>query len=122
MNAVAEAFVPTQEKPIHLTEACVEKLRELIAEEGPTYAGGLRISVAGGGCSGFSNQFQLEEFATEDDLLMDFNGVKVFVDSMSLMYLTGATVSYKDDLSGASFLISNPNATTTCGCGSSFSV
>lgn len=123
MTEVAiQEFTPTQEKPIFLTQPCVEKLRELIAEEGPDYKGGLRVAVAGGGCSGFQNQFMLEEVANEDDLLMDFDGVKVFVDSMSLMYLTGATISYKDDLSGASFLISNPNATTTCGCGSSFSV
>lgn len=120
-EVVTDVFTPTEAKPILLTQPCVDKLRELISEEGADYKGGLRVAVAGSGCAGFSYQFMLEEVANEDDVIMDYDGVKIFVDSMSIMYLTGATLNFKDDLSGASFVISNPNATTTCGCGSSFS-
>lgn len=121
MSEVAtETFTPTAEKPIFLTPPCIDKLRELIAEEGnPSLK--LRCFIQGGGCSGFSYGFTLDEIANEDDTVVDYDGVTVLVDSMSIQYLSGATVNFKDDLSGSSFLISNPNATSTCGCGSSFS-
>ena len=106
---------------IELKPAAVEKVRELIAEEGnPDLK--LRIFVQGGGCSGFSYGFTFDETAAEDDHDLDFSGVHLLVDSMSSQYLQGAEVDYVDDLTGAQFTIKNPNATTTCGCGSSFSV
>jgi iron-sulfur cluster insertion protein len=115
-----QAFIPTPELPILLTESCIEKLKELIAEEGnPNLK--LRAFIQGGGCSGFQYGFTLDEVPNEDDVLVPYNGVTLLVDNMSLMYLNGSTISYKDDLSGSQFVIHNPNATTTCGCGSSFS-
>ena len=83
---------------------------------------GLRVYVEGGGCSGFQYGFQLESDQQADDVVIEENGIKLFVDSLSFQYLMGAEIQYLDDLMGARFLISNPNATTTCGCGSSFSV
>lgn len=107
--------------PIELSESCIVKIRELRDEEGnPDLK--LRCFVQGGGCSGFSYGFTFEDVPNEDDLAMTFGDVTVLVDSMSLMYLTGAKILYKEDLMGSSFVIENPNATTTCGCGSSFSV
>ena len=106
---------------IDLQESAVAKLRELIAEEGnPDLK--LRIFVQGGGCSGFSYGFTFDESTQEDDFDLEFNGVHLLVDSMSSQYLQGATVDYVEDLTGSQFTIKNPNATTTCGCGSSFSV
>jgi len=106
---------------MNLTESATNKLKELIAEEGnPNIK--LRVFVQGGGCSGFSYGFTFDEAINEDDFDMEFQGVKVLVDSMSMQYLQGADIDYKDDLTGSNFVINNPNATTTCGCGSSFSV
>lgn len=105
---------------IDLQESAVLKLKELIAEEGnPDLK--LRIFVQGGGCSGMQYCFTLDEEQAEDDWDIDVNGVRVLVDSMSGGYLQGAEIDYKDDQYGASFTIKNPNAVTTCGCGSSFS-
>lgn len=110
-----------ERRPIEMSEACVAKLRDLIAEEGnPNLK--LRIFIQGGGCSGFEYGFSMEEGGTEEDLELKWDGVSLLVDSMSLVYLTGAAVDYKEDLSGSRFVITNPNAVTTCGCGSSFSV
>ena len=106
---------------ITLSEEAVDKVRDLIAEENnPNIK--LRIFVQGGGCSGFSYGFTFDEVAEDDDFDLDFDGVHLLVDSMSAQYLTGASVDYKEELMGSQFTISNPNATTTCGCGSSFSV
>lgn len=106
---------------LELKPAAIDKVRELIAEEGnPDLK--LRIFVQGGGCSGFSYGFTFDEIAAEDDFDLDFSGVHLLIDSMSSQYLQGAEVDYVDDLTGAQFTIKNPNATTTCGCGSSFSV
>jgi iron-sulfur cluster insertion protein len=106
---------------IDLKPAAAEKIRDLIAEENnPDLK--LRIFVQGGGCSGFSYGFTFDEVSQEDDFKLEFNGVNLLVDSMSAQYLTGATVDYKEDLMGSEFKISNPNASTTCGCGASFSV
>jgi iron-sulfur cluster insertion protein len=106
---------------IELKPAAVEKIRDLIAEENNADLK-LRIFVQGGGCSGFSYGFTFDEQSQEDDFDLDFDGVHLLVDSMSAQYLTGASVDYKEDLMGSEFKISNPNASTTCGCGSSFSM
>ena len=83
---------------------------------------GLRVYVEGGGCSGFQYGFQLESEQQDDDFVVEENGITLLIDSLSIQYLMGAEVDYLDDLMGARFLINNPNASTTCGCGSSFSV
>jgi iron-sulfur cluster insertion protein len=104
-----------------LESGAVEKLRELVAEEGnPDLM--LRVFVQGGGCSGMSYGFTFEEVQNEDDFDFAYDEIRVVVDSMSMQYLQGATINYKEDLMGASFVIDNPQAQTTCGCGSSFSV
>ena len=104
---------------ITITNNATNKLKDILAEESNP-ALKLRIFVQGGGCSGMSYGFTLDEVANEDDFTLDESGVQVLVDSMSMQYLTGASIDYKDDLMGATFSISNPNAQTTCGCGSSF--
>ena len=104
---------------ITITDSATVKLRDILAEENnPDLK--LRIFVQGGGCSGMSYGFTLDEVVNEDDFTLDERGVQVLVDSMSMQYLTGASIDYKDDLMGSSFTILNPNAQTTCGCGSSF--
>ncbi|MCY4052063.1 MAG: iron-sulfur cluster insertion protein ErpA [Gammaproteobacteria bacterium] len=82
----------------------------------------LRVYIEGGGCSGFQYGFQFDEVTEEDDLLMEYEGIKVVVDMLSLQYLSGAEIDFKDDIMGSRFLINNPNASATCGCGSSFSI
>ena len=105
---------------ITLTESAVGKLKELFAEENnPDLL--LRVFVQGGGCSGFSYGFTLDESRNEDDFDVPAE-VPVVVDSMSMQYLQGATINYKEDLMSASFVIDNPQAVSTCGCGSSFAV
>ena len=105
---------------IDLNESAVTKLKELFLEEGnPDLK--LRVFVQGGGCSGFSYGFTFDEDQNEDDFDFDFDGVKLLVDSMSAQYLQGAKIKYTEDAMGASFSIDNPQAQTTCGCGSSFS-
>ena len=104
-----------------LETGAVTKLRDLIAEEGnPNLM--LRVFVQGGGCSGMSYGFTFDEMQNEDDFDFAYEDVKVVVDSMSMQYLQGASIDYKEDLMGASFVINNPQAQTTCGCGSSFSI
>ena len=99
----------------------VAKLRDLVAEEGnPDLM--LRVFVQGGGCSGMSYGFTFDEMQNEDDFDFAYEDVKVVIDSMSMQYLQGASIDYKEDLMGASFVINNPQAQTTCGCGSSFSI
>lgn len=82
----------------------------------------LRVYIQGGGCSGFQYGFQFDEDQQEDDIAVEQEGIKVLVDMLSLQYLTGAEIDYKDDIMGSRFLVNNPNASTTCGCGSSFSI
>ncbi|KJV06786.1 iron-sulfur cluster insertion protein ErpA [Methylocucumis oryzae] len=106
--------------PIIFTDNAATKVSELIAEEGNDNLK-LRVYVSGGGCSGFQYGFTFDEQVNEDDTCVVKSGVTVLIDSMSIQYLTGAQIDYKEDLSGAQFVIKNPNATTTCGCGSSFS-
>ena len=105
---------------ITITESAQAKIQDIIAEENNP-AVKLRVFVQGGGCSGFSYGFTLDEAVNEDDFDLEVNGVHILVDSMSSQYLQGAEVDYKDDIYGATFTIKNPNAQTTCGCGSSFS-
>ena len=109
------------EQPLRFSQAAASKVRELIAEEGN---GGLklRVYIQGGGCSGFQYGFEFDETQAEDDMAVNTDGVTLLVDPLSLQYLMGAEVDYSEGLSGAQFVIRNPNAKTTCGCGSSFSV
>ena len=106
--------------PIIFTDNAAAKVGELIAEEGNDNLK-LRVYVSGGGCSGFQYGFTFDEEVNEDDTQVENGGVTVLIDSMSIQYLAGAEVDYKEDVSGAQFVSRNPNATTTCGCGSSFS-
>jgi iron-sulfur cluster insertion protein len=123
MNAVAEALPSIAEEmpaPLIFTDSAADKVKQLVEEEGNAELK-LRVFVQGGGCSGFQYGFTFDEVVNEDDTQMSKNGVTLLIDAMSLQYLTGAEIDYKEDLQGAQFVIKNPNATTTCGCGSSFS-
>lgn len=104
---------------ISLSPAAINKLTDLLDA---SKSEKLRIFVQGGGCSGFSYGFAIAESIEEDDFMVTVNGVTVIVDSISSQYLQGSTVDYKEDLMNSSFVIQNPNANTSCGCGSSFSV
>ena len=115
MNAIVEMSAP-----IIFTDNAAMKVAQLIEEEGNTDLK-LRVFVQGGGCSGFQYGFTFDEVVNEDDTTMVKNGVQLLIDSMSYQYLVGAEIDYKDDLEGAQFVIKNPGATSTCGCGSSFS-
>lgn len=106
---------------IVFTESAVSKVRELIKEEDNSELK-LRVFVSGGGCSGFQYGFTFDEIANEDDIVVDKDGIKFLIDNVSIQYLQGATISYVDSFEGSQFTIENPNAQTTCGCGSSFSV
>ena len=119
MNAVTESL-SLAPPPLVFTDSAATKVKDLIEEEGnPDLK--LRVFVQGGGCSGFQYGFTFDEVTNEDDTAMVKNGVTLLIDSMSYQYLVGAEIDYKDDLEGAQFVIKNPNATSTCGCGSSFS-
>lgn len=106
--------------PLVFTDSAALKVKDLIEEEGNNDLK-LRVFVQGGGCSGFQYGFTFDEETNEDDTIMEKSGVTLLIDSMSYQYLVGAEIDYKEDLEGAQFVIKNPNATTTCGCGSSFS-
>lgn len=108
-------------EPIIFTDSAASKVGEMIAEEGNDNLK-LRVYISGGGCSGFQYGFTFDEQVNDGDTRVEKAGVTVLVDSMSIQYLHGAEIDYKEDISGAQFVIRNPNATTTCGCGSSFSV
>jgi iron-sulfur cluster insertion protein len=113
--------VDTQNDSIIFTQAAASKVAALIAEEGnPDLM--LRVYIQGGGCSGFQYGFSFDENESEGDTRVETEGVVLLVDPMSMQYLMGAEVDYTEGLQGAQFIIRNPNATTTCGCGSSFSV
>lgn len=109
------------EVPLVFSDAAATKVRQLIEEEGEPNLK-LRVFISGGGCSGFQYGFTFDENVNEGDTMVEKNGVVLLVDPMSFQYLTGAEIDYKEDIEGAHFVIRNPNATTTCGCGSSFSV
>ena len=106
---------------LNLTDKAIAKVRSLIAEEANDQLK-LRVFVTGGGCSGFSYGFTFDEIVSEDDTAVETDGVTALVDPMSYQYLVGAEVDYKEGLEGSRFIVNNPNAETTCGCGSSFSV
>ena len=102
------------------TDAAAEKVKTLIEEEdNPNLK--LRVFITGGGCAGFQYGFSFDEEIKEDDAVIEKNGVTLLIDSMSYQYMTGAEIDYKEDINGAQFVIRNPNATSTCSCGSSFS-
>ena len=107
---------------ITVSENAKQHALELMKNENRSADSFIRVGVEGGGCSGFSYGFTLEEEQNEDDFVIEKPGVVVLVDSMSMQYLQGATIDYKEELMGSNFTINNPNATTTCGCGSSFAV
>ena len=126
MNAVTEisaSETPLNEMqdPLVFTDSAANKVKELIAEEGNADLK-LRVFVSGGGCSGFQYGFTFDEETNEDDTVLSKNGVQLLIDPMSFQYLVGAEIDYQEGLEGSQFVIKNPNATTTCGCGSSFSV
>lgn len=106
---------------IQLTSSAALKVQELISKQGRE-AGLLRVYIQGGGCSGFQYGFTFEDSAQEDDTVFEKEGVSLVVDPLSFQYLMGSEVDYREDLEGARFVINNPNAATTCGCGSSFSI
>ena len=108
------------ENALTFTDNAATKVSALIADEGNDNLK-LRVYVTGGGCSGFQYGFTFDEDINEDDTQVENGGVTVLVDSMSIDYLNGAEIDYKEDVSGAQFVIRNPNASSTCGCGSSFS-
>ena len=116
MSAVIET-----DDPLLFTEAAAFKVKGLIEEEGNADLM-LRVFISGGGCSGFQYGFTFDESTQDGDTVIEKEGVKLLVDPMSFQYLVGAEIDYTEGLEGAQFVIRNPNATTTCGCGSSFSV
>jgi len=121
MQTVTEQITESIPDPLNFTDSAVSKVRELIDDEGNEKLM-LRVFISGGGCSGFQYGFTFEEKTTDGDTVIDRDGVKLLVDPMSIQYLTGAEIDYSESLEGAQFVIRNPNAQTTCGCGSSFSV
>jgi iron-sulfur cluster insertion protein len=115
------AAVSEMPSPLVFTDAAAAKVRELVAEEkNPALM--LRVFISGGGCSGFQYGFTFDENVQEGDTKVEKNGVSLLIDPMSYQYLMGAEIDYQESVSGAQFVIKNPNARTTCGCGSSFSV
>lgn len=109
------------EADIRISARAAGKVRELIDDEGNAELK-LRVFITGGGCSGFSYGFTFDEGAAEDDCVVHGDGVVALVDPMSYQYLAGAEIDYKEDLAGAQFVVTNPNAATTCGCGNSFAI
>ena len=120
-TTVAPAQETEKKAPLNLTPQAIAKVREIMATQDPIPAG-LRIGVVGGGCSGFQYSMAFENGAGMMDKVFDFEGLKVYVDATSLMYLGGARVDYVETLEGAGFKFENPNVKSTCGCGSSFNV
>lgn len=113
------AAMPEMPSPLLFTDNAAKKVKELIQEEkNPALM--LRVFVSGGGCSGFQYGFTFEENANEDDTRVENGGVTLLIDPLSFQYLAGAEIDYQDGVQGAQFVIKNPNAKTTCGCGSSF--
>jgi iron-sulfur cluster insertion protein len=118
MSTVEESVIPG---PLIFSEAAANKVKELIEEE-DNEALMLRVFISGGGCSGFQYGFTFDEEIGDGDTIVENEGVKLLVDPMSFQYLSGAEIDYSEGMEGAQFVIRNPNASTTCGCGSSFSV
>ena len=122
MNTVTEmqATKIKMPDPMLFTDSAADKVKTLIEEEGNADLK-LRVFVSGGGCSGLQYGFTFDEVTNEDDTVLNKNGVQLLIDPMSFQYLAGAEIDYQDGLEGAQFVIKNPGATSTCGCGSSFS-
>jgi iron-sulfur cluster insertion protein len=123
--SIEVSFTPMRRSAIQqnaeITDAAAAKVKKLIEEEGnPNLK--LRVTVSGGGCSGFQYGFDFDENVADDDIRVEKDGITMLIDSMSMQYLAGSAVDYLEGLEGARFVISNPNAKTTCGCGSSFSI
>lgn len=116
--SVAQTYTPT---PIQVSPNAVAKVRSLLEEEG-NQALKLRVYVTGGGCSGFQYGFSFDEELNDDDTRIEKDGVTVVVDAMSYPYLVGSRLDYQEGLQGSKFIVENPNAASTCGCGSSFSI
>ena len=116
--SVAETFNPSG---INLSARAVQKVQDLVAEEENDQLK-LRVFITGGGCSGFQYGFTFDELMADDDTALEVDGVTLVVDPMSLQYLAGSVVDYTEGLEGSRFVVNNPNATATCGCGSSFSI
>ena len=106
--------------PVTLTPPAADKVRALMAQPDQTEATGLRVKVVGGGCSGLSYQIALERAAEETDQVIECEGVKLYIDPKSLLFLDGTQIDYQESMMGSGFAFSNPNATGTCGCGTSF--
>ena len=115
---VVEAFDPNE---IRLTDNAVSKVRALVEDEGNSELK-LRVYITGGGCSGFQYGFSFDEAVSDDDMVLERGGVTALIDAMSYQYLVGSEVDYLEGLEGSRFVVNNPNATTTCGCGASFSI
>jgi iron-sulfur cluster insertion protein len=121
MNTVIETSSLTEtHAPLIFTNNAADKVKQLIEEDGNNELK-LRVFVSGGGCSGFKYGFTFDELINEDDTVMEKNGVKLLIDPMSFQYLVGAEIDYQENPEGAQFVIKNPDAASTCGCGSSFS-
>ena len=116
--SVVESFNPSS---INLSARAIQKVRDLVAEEDNDQLK-LRVFITGGGCSGFQYGFTFDELVADDDTALEANGVTLLVDVMSLQYLAGSVVDYTEGLEGSKFVVSNPNATASCGCGTSFSI
>ena len=117
MNAPTATEIPP---PLVFSDSAANKVKQLIDDEGNPELK-LRVFVSGGGCSGFQYGFTFDEVTNDDDTAMEKNGVTLLIDAMSYQYLVGAEIDYTEGVEGAQFVIKNPNATSTCGCGSSFS-
>ena len=118
-TGIDEKFQPGP--PLVFTDSAVAKVQKLLAEEGNAELN-LRVYITGGGCSGFSYGFTFDEAIKEGDTVVEKSGVKLLVDPLSVQYLMGSTVDYTEGLQGSRFTVDNPNATSQCGCGSSFSI
>jgi iron-sulfur cluster assembly accessory protein len=116
--SIAETFNPSS---INLSARAIQKVRGLVADEENDQLK-LRVFITGGGCSGFQYGFTFDELVADDDTALEADGVTLLVDPMSLQYLAGSVVDYTEGLEGSRFVVNNPNATATCGCGSSFSI
>lgn len=110
----------TDMKGVELTEAAVRRILKILSDKPEQTA--LRVSVEGGGCSGFSYKFDLVSDKNDDDVVIERDGAKVYIDDLSLVYMGGSVIDFVDDLMGQSFQIRNPNAVASCGCGTSFSI
>ena len=120
-TAAAAPDYQSIDRPLNFTPAAAAKVRELIQEEGSDGLA-LRVYIQGGGCSGFQYEIKLEDAAAADDLVLEKDGDAVLIDPVSLPFLADAEIDFADELIGARFVINNPNATSSCGCGTSFSI